>query len=289
MRYFFKFLSHLFQNSLKFLAIAFLVLALAIGYSRKIEPNWIQVTQVPVVMPHLAPSFDGYRIVQLTDIHADDWMTRDRLTKITQLVNEQHPDLVVLTGDYITKAAPKYAPSLAGLAGLIAPDGALAVLGNHDQWTDPAGLAATLESHGIQVLKNRVQTIVRGADQLHIAGVGDVWSEEDDLPKVLEQLPKEGAAVMLAHEPDFADEVAVTERFDLELSGHSHGGQVKLPFFKRVTPMLGRKYPVGRYQVGSLVQYTSRGVGMAKPHLRFNCRPEVTVVTLQSPNPAVKS
>jgi uncharacterized protein len=283
MRYFLKFLSHAFRRALKPLTLIFLAIALTIVYSRKIEPNWIQITQVPVVMPHLASAFEGYRVVQLTDIHADDWMTRDRLESITRLVNDQHPDLVVLTGDYVTKAAPKYAPTLAGLAGLAAPDGAFAVLGNHDQWTDPTGLAATLEENGIRVLKNRVETIARGTEQLHIAGVGDVWSQEDDLPKVLEQLPAAGAAIMLAHEPDFADEVAATDRFDLELSGHSHGGQVKLPFFKRVTPMLGRKYPVGRYQVGSLVQYTSRGVGMAKPHVRFNCRPEVTVVTLHSP------
>ncbi|HVO42428.1 MAG TPA: hypothetical protein VMT34_07385, partial [Aggregatilineales bacterium] len=107
----------------------------------------------------------------------------------------------------------------------------------------------------------------------------------DRLPAVLAQLPGEAAAVLLVHEPDFADVSAATGRFDLQLSGHSHGGQVIPPFFKRppVLPLLGKKYPIGVYRVDGMVQYTNRGLGMLRPYIRVNCRPEITMLTLHSP------
>ncbi|HYN87535.1 MAG TPA: hypothetical protein VER55_03345, partial [Ardenticatenaceae bacterium] len=101
--------------------------------------------------------------------------------------------------------------------------------------------------------------------------------------RVLAHLPPDGAAILLAHEPDFADISAATGRFDLQLSGHSHGGQVIVPFAgPLIGPRYGQNYPVGRYQVGSMIQYTNRGIGMVAPLVRFNCRPEVTVFTLES-------
>jgi hypothetical protein len=118
---------------------------------------------------------------------------------------------------------------------------------------------------------------------LHIAGVDDVWEEHARLDMVLEQLPADGAAILLAHEPDFADESAATGRFDLQLSGHSHGGQVIYPFGgPPILPTYAKKYPVGRYQVSGMIQYTNRGLGMIPPHVRFNCRPEITVFTLSA-------
>jgi uncharacterized protein len=111
--------------------------------------------------------------------------------------------------------------------------------------------------------------------------VGDVFEEEDDLDLVLTQLPPTGAAIMLAHEPDFADETAATGRFGLQLSGHSHGGQIRIPFINRgFRPKLARKYPIGRYQIGNMTQYTNRGIGTVKVYARFNCRPEISVFTL---------
>jgi predicted MPP superfamily phosphohydrolase len=98
---------------------------------------------------------------------------------------------------------------------------------------------------------------------------------------VIDQLPADGAALLLAHEPDFADTSAATGRFDLQLSGHSHGGQVRVPLVGAPRlPPLGRKYPIGVYQVGSMLQYTSRGVGMIPPRVRFCCRPEIALLTL---------
>ncbi|MDH5508153.1 MAG: metallophosphoesterase, partial [Anaerolineae bacterium] len=117
---------------------------------------------------------------------------------------------------------------------------------------------------------------------LHWAGGDDIWENQDRLDLVLEMLPEEGCAILLAHEPDFADTSAATGRFDLQISGHSHGGQIIFPVIgPPVVPWLSEKYPLGLYQLGEMLQYTNRGIGMVgPPHVRFNCRPEITVFTL---------
>ena len=126
-------------------------------------------------------------------------------------------------------------------------------------------------------------TLRREEAQLHIAGVDSLWYDKADLNPVLQQLPEEGAALLLAHEPDFADISAKTGRFDLQLSGHSHGGQIILPLVGPPwLPRHGRNYPLGQYQVGDMIQYTNRGIGMVIPTVRFNCRPEISVFTLRA-------
>ena len=118
---------------------------------------------------------------------------------------------------------------------------------------------------------------------LHIAGVDDLWTGQDRLDLVLERLPAEGAAILLVHEPDFANTSAKTGRFDLQLSGHSHGGQVSLPFLgPPILPRYARDYPVGRYQVGEMALYTNRGLGTVPPRVRINCRPEISLFILEA-------
>jgi uncharacterized protein len=197
-------------------------------------------------------------------------------------VNKMHPDLVVLTGDFVTRNPQKFAPNLSVLKALKPMDKTLAILGNHDAWTNPNLVQQTLEAAGIDVLANQVVTLDRGSQQLHIGGVDDVWAQRDRLNEVLAALPTTGAAILLAHEPDFADTSAATGRFDLQLSGHSHGGQVRLPFVKKFFPPLAYKYPMGQYQVGSMIQYTNRGLGSSGIPIRFNCRPEITIFTLNN-------
>lgn len=254
---------------------------LGIFYVHRVEPSWIQVRAVSMPLPRLASEFSGYRVVQLSDIHADRWMTARRIQNIVGRVNQMHPDLVVLTGDFVTRNPEKFAPNLSVLKSLQPVDKMVAVLGNHDVWTNPDLIQKTLETAGIEVLSNRVVTLERPSAQLHIAGVGDVWAQRDRLDEVLAALPSTGAAILLAHEPDFADTSAATGRFDLQLSGHSHGGQIHLPFIKRVLPPLAYKYPLGQYQVGSMIQYTNRGLGSSGIPIRFNCRPEITIFTLK--------
>ena len=205
----------------------------------------MDLERVGVSLAGMSRAFDGYRVVQISDVHADGWMTPERLSDVS---------------------ASEVAPRLVGpLREVRARDGAVAVLGNHDHWAD-AGL---------------VRRVLGGV--LHFAGVDDVMEGRDRLGAVLDGLPGEGAAVLLAHEPDFADRSAESGRFGLQISGHSHGGQVSLPGVgPPVLPPLGEKYPAGRYEVGGMVQYTNRGLGVIGPRLRFGCRPETTTFVLRA-------
>jgi uncharacterized protein len=266
--------------------LATLAFAIAIMlHAIYIEPTWYEVKEVPVKLPHLAKAFDGYKIVQITDIHADRFFKVGNLSEIVRQINAQKPDLVVLTGDYITKGDVE--PAVGAIADsfrqIVAPDGVLAVLGNHDYWTNNKLVTKVLSQYQIRVLKNELFTLQRNKEELVIAGIDDVWSGKGrELSTVLQQLGTKKGAIALVHEPDFADETAATKQFDLQLSGHSHGGQVRLPFSDRVLPYLGRKYPYGRYQVGEMIQYTSNGIGMGGLPVRLNCRPEITSIVLHA-------
>lgn len=270
-----------------------LTIALVI-YSRWIEPVWYEVVTLDLTLPHLAQEFEGYKITQVSDIHADRWMNRDRLSGLVQDINTLESDLIVLTGDYVTGEASDTAYILEVLEDLRSPDGTFAVMGNHDAWTDIQAIEQVLVQAGITMLNNAVVPIQRGSAVLDIAGVDDVWAGRDRLGQVLDQLSRftdnsttgnhRPAAILLAHEPDYADTSAATGRFDLELSGHSHGGQVVFGPLRPALPPWGRRYPIGQYQVGEMIQYTNRGIGASPPHVRLGCRPELTVVRLHAPD-----
>ena len=257
-------------------------------YVRKVEPEDVEVVPVSLVLPRLDAAFEGYRIAQISDIHADGWMTPGRVLSLVNLVNAEAPDLVAITGDFATysrfRSLIRHASRLvAPLRRLQATDGVVAVLGNHDHKTDARTVRRVLAASGVIELHNAVLTLRRGGESLYLCGVDDLKEGTPRLDRALEGLSEEGAAVLLAHEPDFADESAATGRFDLQLSGHSHGGQVGVPLLRYpFLPKLSRKYPTGLYRVGDMFLYTNRGLG-AHPRFRFNCRPEITVFTLRSP------
>lgn len=254
-------------------------------YASKVEPDWLEVNQVRLTLPRLAPALHGYRLLQISDIHMDGWMTRARLMHIVEIVNEQQPDTVAITGDFVTyDPAEAYAADLiAALSQLKPRHATVAVLGNHDYWTNAAVIREVIRDSGIVDLNNDVFSVQDGNGVLHFAGVDDIWEKHARLDTVLDKLPADGAAILLAHEPDFADTTAKAGRFDLQISGHSHGGQIVLPLLgPPVLPYLARKYPLGRYQVGNMLQYTNRGLGMVSPQVRFNCRPEITVFILET-------
>ncbi|HEY1015891.1 MAG TPA: metallophosphoesterase [Herpetosiphonaceae bacterium] len=264
------------------------------GYAYRVEPEWLDLSAVTVPIAGLDPAFAGYRIAHLTDLHVDPtWMTPPRLRSIVELANDQQADLIAITGDFITSHSQQYAKTTAeALAGLNARDGVVAVLGNHDHWWYPEVIRHVLSLVGIRNLGDSFMTIRRGAASLQIAGLDDLWPDptrrftiydhEPRFRQLLATLPAEGAAVLLVHEPDFADISAASGRFGLQLSGHSHGGQVRLPGRgPLILPDMGRKYPAGLYQLGGMTQFTSRGLGLVPPQVRFNCRPELAVLTLQ--------
>jgi len=243
-----------------------------------------EIVPVTVNIKDLDPEFNNYKIVHISDIHLGQWISAKRIEGVVNLVNKQKPDLVVITGDSVSYVVNEpILDMLRHLKNLKPNDATLAVLGNHDHWIGADEIRNVMAETGIIELENDVYTIKRGDAQLNIAGIDSVTLDKHDLNAVLKKLPETGPAILLAHEPDFADVSAATGRFSLQLSGHSHGGQMIIPGLG--TPFRGsefRKYPLGRYDVGDMVQYTNRGLGTNVFWIRINCPPEITVLDLQS-------
>jgi len=259
-------------------------MVLLAGYAVIVEPTWLQVRRVEIPLDHLPPGFAGYRIAFVSDFHLDDGTPEDFLAGLARLINDQQPDVVLLGGDYFSADPARYrAMLIQAVRQIDAPDGVLAVLGNHDHWRGADEVRAVLSESGARTLENQVIRIERGSEQLYLAGLGDVWEQADRLDLLSQQIPENAAAVLLVHEPDIADQAAATGKFGLQLSGHSHGGQVNLPFIgPPIRPNLGERYPIGLQRAGGLPVYTTRGIGMTALAVRFNCRPEVTVIDLVS-------
>jgi len=258
------------------------------GYVTRIEPYRPTLERVDVTLSGLPASLAGFTILQISDLHRGTEMAQEDISRAVRLALQQEADLVVLTGDYVSRPGGvsqfgDYALSCAeALSPLCSLGDVLACLGNHDHWTDADAVSGALGGVGIAVLRNEAR---EAADGLWVAAVDDVWEQQADLEQALEEAPAGAAVVLLAHEPDYADEAAADGRVSLQLSGHSHGGQVRLPFIGApVTPYLARKYQAGLYQVGAMWLYVNRGVGLIAPAVRFNCRPEVTLLTLRRTN-----
>jgi predicted MPP superfamily phosphohydrolase len=248
------------------------------------DANDFKITQIAIQIPQLDSSFEGYRIVHITDIHLGQWMSPERLDGVVGMVNGLKPDTVAITGDFLSFAVDQFVDDLTrSLRNLKPNDATLAVLGNHDHWLEATKVRKSLNAAGVIELRNSVYTVKRKNAMLHFAGVDDITVREDRLDQVLTKLPKQGPAILLAHEPDFAEVSSATGRFALQLSGHSHGGQIVLPIVG--PPFRGsywKKYPSGRYQVDDMVLYTNRGLGANTLWLRINCAPEIATVTLKT-------
>jgi predicted MPP superfamily phosphohydrolase len=283
-----KYLIFLIQNALQWmLKMTFIVIVVIICfwiYGAKIEPNWIEIVPIQLSLPHLTPAFNGFKIVQISDLHVSRFMTQKRLDKIINLVNQQKPDVITITGDFDSRNK-KFLPDILveELKKLAPKEFTLSVLGNHDHWNVPQAVRKALAESNAIDLNNQVYTIHRDEEKLNFAGIDDPYVGVPNFPKVLEELPNTGATILLVHEPDFADISASTGRFDLQLSGHSHGGQVRIPLLGAVVlPPGGRKYVSGLTRIGDMIEYTNQGIGMTGIPVRFNCRPEITVFTLKA-------
>ncbi len=248
------------------------------------DPGKFQIVSIPLDIQGLDEAFEGYRLVHISDIHLGQWITAERLQGVVDLVNRQEPDLVAITGDFISYVFEDFAEELARSLGRLRPrDATVAILGNHDHWVGADNIRRTIRNGNVMELCNDVFTISRGGAMLHIAGLDDIIANKHHLDLVLSRLPSFGPAILLVHEPDFADVSAQTGRFCLQLSGHSHGGQIVIPGLGTpIRSYLFRKYPLGRYQVGDMVQYTNRGLGTNLFWSRINCPPEITVFSLHS-------
>lgn len=256
------------------------------------ERTWFKITRHQFRFARHGQAFHGYRLVHITDIHIDRlFMSPERVQHFVEAINQLHADVVLITGDFVQDYQAEYAQALASLGALQAKDGVFGVLGNHDHAAGAAWVRERVREAHVQILDDEVHTIQRGDESLHLAGLDDllqgyqgkpasIWSYQPRVERLAASLPEEGTAILLAHEPDIADVAATTGRFDLQLSGHSHGGQLFIPFYgplSSILPPLGRQYPRGLYQVEKMALYTNRGIGSP---LRLNNPAEIAVIDL---------
>ncbi len=254
-------------------------------YGFHIEPDWLCVEETIVPIRGLGSAFDGFRIVQLSDFHLSPYTEIALIQKAVEKANYLEPDLVVLTGDYVLdwpEAIFDLAPIFSQLD---AKHGIYAILGNHDYWTNAEIVSLGFQEARIPLLKNSGRPIHFGQQAIHLIGLEDGWSYVEgvgpDLELALRDLPSGFPIVLLMHEPDFADLLLQDDRISLQLSGHSHGGQVRVPIYGApILPLYGRKYEAGLYRVNRTWLYVNRGIGVVPPPIRLNCRPEITQITL---------
>ncbi len=261
--------------------------AAGFAYTRLLEPTWVEVVEQPLIIPNLPEHLTGRRIAQLSDIHLGEYTGPEKLWSAVEQINRLAPDLVFLTGDYVTSSASQAAGLVDSLRALHAPT--YAILGNHDLWTDRAIVTRSLAETPVRLLVNRGEEALPG---LFVAGVDDIWSGQPDIHAALDGAPGGGVSLLLAHEPDFFDHVADAHApVAVQFSGHSHGGQVRFPsttpdgagLWTRapILPRYGERYPIGLYKVGDRQVYTNRGLGVWPLPFRLNCRPEITIFALQ--------
>lgn len=254
-----------------------------------LEPNRPRIVRLEIALRRWPARLEAFTIALLSDFHYDPYFSVHPLRSAIGMVNGLRPDLIALTGDFVSapwfgdsaEAASAAEPCAQLLRQMRAPHGLWAVMGNHDAFTDPDRVTSSLRSAGIQVLSNHSVPIERDGARFWLGGIDDVLGGTADLDATLHDLPKDEAAVLLAHEPDYADTVA-RYPVDLQLSGHTHGGQVRVPFIHPLfLPKLARKYIWGLYQVGGLALYTNAGLGTVNVPVRMNCPPEITMLTLR--------
>jgi predicted MPP superfamily phosphohydrolase len=264
-------------------------------YSSEIERHWTEVTHLDVSLAGLPQAFDGMRIAQLSDIHLDNLTEPFYLRHVVHKVNQMKPEAVFLTGDYVSEGltstafARKAAWQCASILNELECGNRYAVLGNHDVAVGEREVTEALRGHGITVLRNASLPIERAGGRFWLAGIDDpVWGRpypDVAIPPAIRNVPNE-PLVLLCHAPDYADDLLadpVGKSIGLMLSGHTHGGQVRLPILGALElPSLGKKYVEGLFRLAGMQLYVNRGIGTIGLPFRFNCPPEITMFTLRA-------
>ena len=240
-----------------------------------------EVTETVVRVRDLPEGFEGFRIAQVSDVHHSRLVSIEEVRRVVGLANAARADMVALTGDYTTSLAEYVEPCAEALGELKAPEGVWAVLGNHDHKTDGPLTRQALRRRGINVLTNQNTELRRGADSLQLAGVDDWGWGKADFARAMQGVDTRRPSVMLSHEP-MALDVPETRGVSLILSGHTHGGQIALPFVGAPAAYVWKhlKYLRGVYESEGTQLYVSRGTGVIGVPVRLGARPEVAVLRL---------
>ena len=257
------------------------------AYASLVEPYHYELSETDIFVHDLPDSFEGFRIVQVSDIHHSRIVSIEEVRRVIALAQQARPDLIALTGDYTTMYRRYIEPCAEALGTLRAPEGIWAVLGNHDHYTDAQLTTRALEKAHINVLNNANTMIRRGADALLLAGVDD-WSwGKTDWERAFYGMDRKRPSVLLSHQPRVLD-FAETQGVSLILSGHTHGGQVRLPFIGAPARFISSemKYARGLFERGGTQLYVSRGTGVIGLPVRLGTPPEIAVLRLRRAPPS---
>lgn len=240
----------------------------------------IQVRDNPIHLPHLPGGFEGYTILHLSDLHAD--MDVDLTHAIADAIKELNYDICVLTGDYRARTFGEFEAALEGMQRITQhlKQPVYGVLGNHDS----VRMVPGLEAQGVNMLLNESVLLERGSDRIALAGIDDAhYFRVNNMEKAVENIPEDMVSILLSHTPEIYRQ-AVHARFDVMLSGHTHGGQICLPGGIPLT--LDAKCPrymgAGQWRYRNMIGYTSVGAGTSIVNVRLNCPPEVTLHRLHA-------
>jgi len=252
------------------------------AYARLIEPYNYLVTERDILIRNLPERFEGFRITQLTDVHHSRILGIDEVRRVVSLAQQTRPDIFVLTGDYTTSYRRFIEPCAEALSTLNAPEGVWAVLGNHDHYTDPELTRRALERNHINVLTNANTTLRRASDFIQLSGIDD-WSwNGTDWPRAFAGLKANSPTILLSHQPIVLD-FAETQKASLILSGHTHGGQINLPWLGAPARFATKdlRYAQGLFRRGDTQLYVSSGTGVIGLPVRLGVRPEIAVLRLR--------
>ena len=258
-------------------------------YAGEIDRHWVDIHQVEIRLGNLPEAFRGFRIAHMADFHYGEYSEPTFIRSVVRRVNALRPDMVALTGEFVSSGpmvrsiSVDFAYHCADLLGQLECPRRFASMGNHDVLVSRIDVTDALESRGIPVLHNDAIPVEMDGARLWLAGVADTIGGTDaDLSAAIPRgrMASSEPLILMAHEPDYADQV-IGSGVDLMLSGHTHGGQVRIPFLPPMhLPPMGRKYVEGHFLLGGLQLYVTRGIGTVEVPFRFRCPPEITLITL---------
>jgi predicted MPP superfamily phosphohydrolase len=255
------------------------------GAALKPSPQWrsrdrFTVNEERIWLDSLPSAFQGLRVVQISDIHHGLFLPKEWLSEAVRQANRLNPDIIALTGDFVTYSRRNIGPAAELLGRLRARYGVYAVLGNHDFRVDACAISEALRRQHIDVMRNRHVALWFGGESVYLAGVDD-YGYGADLRRAMRGIPSEAATILLAHNPRVIH-LASRHNVSLVLSGHTHGGQVNVPLLGTV---YGRsperlRYKIGWDRMGATQIYVSRGIGTIVLPWRLRCPAEITSLEL---------
>lgn len=286
----------IFKLIFRFFLISFPLGFFLLGYTYFIEPYRLVINDVSLNVPHWSKNLDGFKVVAISDLHGGSHaMTEERLQNLTEQINSQNPDIIVLLGDFVSQVSDKVkAPrerdlkmSIETIAqnikGLRAKYGVFVVIGNHDWWYDEKKCRKAFEDVGFTVLENETKSFEVNKTTVTILGIEDFWKRRKvEVDDVLAKLPSQENVIGITHNPDSFDQTP--DSLAILLAGHTHGGQVNIPFIGAPITPSKKEYTAGHVIKNGRNLFVTTGVGTSGLPFRFRVPPEIAVITLNSQN-----